>query len=108
GGASGSGGVGVRGNGHDGAGGSGGAGVVGAGLTVIDSGTIAGGLSSGGTQANAIPFTGGANTLTLQQGWSLTGDIDVTGSLTFGQAIAVTLSNAITGTVRSPRPVPAR
>ena len=85
-------------NGHDGAGGSGGAGVVGAGLRVIDSGTIAGGLSSGGTQANAITFTGGANTLTLQQGWSLTGDIGVTGSLTFDQAIAVTLSNAITGT----------
>ena len=70
----------------------------GAGLRVIDSGTIAGGLSSGGTQANAITFTGGANTLTLQQGWSLTGDIGVTGSLTFDQAIAVTLSNAITGT----------
>ena len=80
--------------GAPGSAGLGGAGIVGAGLTVIDSGSIAGGLADGGSgaQADAIVFTGGANTLTLQSGWGLGGNIDIfDGSLTFDQSIAVTL-----------------
>lgn len=97
---------GVAGSGYSagatGNGGSGGAGVVGSDLTLIDSGSIAGGKANGGTgtQADAITFTSGANTLTLQSGWSLGGDIDVvTGSVTFNQTSAVTLtsSNLIIG-----------
>jgi fibronectin-binding autotransporter adhesin len=78
-------------------GGAGGAGIAGAGLAIIDSGAIVGGLSGAGVQADAIAFTGGANVLTLQSGWSLAGNIDVTGTLSFNQAIAVNLANAING-----------
>jgi uncharacterized protein with beta-barrel porin domain len=88
--------------GTGGTGGLGGAGIVGAGLTVINSGAITGGLGGDGvTRANAITFTGGSNTLTLQNGSSLTGNIEIdnanAGSLTFNQATAQTLGNAITG-----------
>ena len=63
-------------NGTAGAGGAGGAGVVGSGLTIINSGTIAGGLASGGgPRANAITFTGGVNSLTLQSGSSISGNV---------------------------------
>ncbi len=56
--------------------GSGGAGIVGSGLTVINSGTIAGGLGgNGSTRANAITFTGGTNTLELQPGSSIIGNV---------------------------------
>ncbi|MDF3813070.1 MULTISPECIES: autotransporter domain-containing protein [Rhodopseudomonas] len=80
--------------------GAGGAGIVGADLTIINSGAIAGGLSGGATpvRADAITFTGGANTLTLQDGFSLTGNIGVTGSVNFNQVTDQTLGNAITGT----------
>jgi autotransporter-associated beta strand protein len=74
-----------------------GAGAIGANLTIVNSGSISGGLV-GVDRGNAIAFTGGANTLTLQGAWSLTGNIDVTGSLSFNQATAVSLSNVITGT----------
>ena len=89
-----------------GANGLGGAGIVGSNLTIINSGSIAGGRSgfiptvSVATQADAITFTGGANTLTLSgSGWSLTGNIGVNGggSLTFNQSTDQTLANAITG-----------
>jgi T5SS/PEP-CTERM-associated repeat protein/autotransporter-associated beta strand protein len=86
--------------GAPGSSGTGGAGIVGAGLTVINSGSITGGLAGGGgTRADALRFTGGANTLTLQAGGTLTGTIGVngSGSLTFDQATAQTLSNVITG-----------
>jgi uncharacterized protein with beta-barrel porin domain len=73
------------------------AGLIGGDLTIVNSGSISGGLNFDGTRANAIRFTDGANTLTLQSGWSLTGNIDVTGSLTFNQSIAATLSNVIGG-----------
>ncbi len=53
--------------------------------------------SDGVTRANAITFTGGSNTLTLQPGWALSGNIGVTGSVVFNQAGPVTLSNVITG-----------
>lgn len=56
--------------------GAGGAGIVGTGLTVINSGTIAGGLSGDGvTRANAITFTGGTNALELQAGYNLIGNV---------------------------------
>jgi autotransporter-associated beta strand protein len=81
--------------------GAGGAGVVGSGLTIFDGGAIAGGMSGDGTtRANAITFTGGANVLTLQPGWSLNGAIAVqtaSTSVTFNQFIAANVSNLITG-----------
>jgi autotransporter-associated beta strand protein len=89
-----------------GANGLGGAGVVGSNLTVINSGSIVGGTSgfilgiSVQTQADAITFTGGANTLTLQGStWTLTGNIGINGggSLTFNQSTAQTLGNTLTG-----------
>jgi uncharacterized protein with beta-barrel porin domain len=56
--------------------GAGGAGVVGAGLTIVNSGTVSGGLSGDGvTRANAITFTGGTNSLTLQAGSTITGNV---------------------------------
>jgi autotransporter-associated beta strand protein len=67
-------------------------------LDIVNSGSIAGALRSDGiTHANAISFTGGANTLNLQPGWSLTGNIEVVGSVTFTQTNPVVLSNVITG-----------
>jgi hypothetical protein len=88
--------------GADGTAGAGGAGIAGSGLTVINSGTIAGGMSGGSspTQADAIDFTGGSNTLTLETGSALNGDIEVggTGSVSFDQTTAQTLGNVITGT----------
>ncbi|OKO85887.1 hypothetical protein AC629_18070 [Bradyrhizobium sp. NAS80.1] len=80
--------------------GFGGAGIVGSDLTVINSGSISGGLSGNGvTRANAITFTGGSNTLTLQNGSSLTGNIAINGagSITFNQSTAQTLANVIVG-----------
>ena len=85
-------------NGSNGSGGAGGAGVTGSNLTIINSGSILGGFAADGvTPANAITFTGGSNTLTLNPGPSLSGNIGVTGSVTFNQANGVTLSNSITG-----------
>jgi outer membrane autotransporter protein len=70
------------------------AGVIGAGATIINSGSIA-----GGTGADAITFTGGTNTLTLQPGYSLTGSVDVQGTtVNFNQSSAITLPNKIIGT----------
>ncbi|ALK09652.1 Extracellular serine protease precursor [Blastochloris viridis] len=70
-----------------GAGGAGGVGVVGSGLAIINSGTIAGGFASDGvTRANAITFTGGVNSLTLQSGFSILGNVVAVsgGTDTFG------------------------
>src|SRR5262249_56965079 len=63
------------GGGGSGANGAGGVAIVGSGLTVINSGTITGGISGGGTQANAITFTGGTNTLELRAGSTITGNV---------------------------------
>jgi outer membrane autotransporter protein len=73
-------------------------GVEGANLTIINSGTITGG-NGNGLQANAITFTGGANTLTLQTGSGLVGNLEIDGGgiVSFNQSSAQTLSNAITG-----------
>ena len=73
---------------------AGGAAIAGANLTITNSGHI----TSGGPTANAITFTGGANTLTLQNGSVISGNIDVTGSLDLSQPTNTTLSNNITGT----------
>jgi autotransporter-associated beta strand protein len=83
--------------------GAGGSGIVGSNLAIINSGAISGGLFGDNvTRANAITFTGGSNFLNLNptgaQG-TLTGNIGITGTLTFNQTNAVTLdaSNLITG-----------
>ena len=72
--------------------GAGGAGVVGAGLTIVNAGSISGGLANAGNgaQANAITFTGGANRLTTNTGGSYTGGFAIaTGAtLTLDQTTA--------------------
>jgi uncharacterized protein with beta-barrel porin domain len=76
----GNGGAGGAGNGGNIAGqpGSGGAGIVGSGLTVINSGSISGGLSGNGlAQAYGIVFTGGANS--IGGGGTISGGISVQG-----------------------------
>ncbi len=55
--------------------GVGGVGVLGGGLTIIDSGTIIGGVSGDGVRADAIQFTGGVNSLTLGPGWNINGNV---------------------------------
>ena len=62
--------------GSAGSAGAGGVGIVGAGLTIIDSNRIIGGLGGDGvTRADAIEFTGGTNTLTLEAGYSIVGNV---------------------------------
>ncbi|CAN7620933.1 autotransporter-associated beta strand repeat-containing protein [Bosea sp. LjRoot9] len=75
----------------------GGAGVSGFNLTIVNSGTIAGGVNQEGNVNSAIEFTGGANTLTLQPGWVLTGGIYLSGSVTFNQSVDVILGSMIQG-----------
>ncbi len=98
GGAGGAAGVGASDNGNVGAGG---AGISGAGLNIVNSGSITGALSGDAfTRANAITFTGGANTLTLEgTAWTLAGKLGLNGnsSLTFNQATHQVVGNAIEG-----------
>lgn len=100
--AGGSGGTGSSANGASGTAGSGGAGIAGANLTISNSGTISGGLGGDGvTRGNAITFTGGTNVLNLNPGGTqgiLTGQVSLSGTLTFNQSNAVALSNVIAGT----------
>ncbi len=67
--------------------GNGGTGIIGANLAVLNVGEITGGDSFFG-RANAITFTGGANTLSLRNGSIITGNVVVesgaTGSLMLG------------------------
>jgi outer membrane autotransporter protein len=58
-------------------GGVGGVGVRGSNLTIVNSGTIAGGFdgNTGTVQSNAILFTGGTNSLELQSGWVIGGNV---------------------------------
>jgi fibronectin-binding autotransporter adhesin len=71
--------------GVDGAGGAGGAGVVSTGDSiVINSGHIAGGLGADGTQADAVDFSGGNNTLEIDAGYSFTGNVVSTSGTTQG------------------------
>ncbi|WP_425605798.1 autotransporter outer membrane beta-barrel domain-containing protein [Paraburkholderia translucens] len=78
---------------HGGGVGAGGAGISGANLSINNFGTIAGGLAgNSGTQADAIYFTGGVNTLTLQTGSTTSGAIELgTGG------VSATISAANTG-----------
>lgn len=56
--------------------GTGGAGIAGSNLSIINSGSIIGGLSGDGvTRANSITFTGGTNTLTLLPGSAIAGNV---------------------------------
>jgi autotransporter-associated beta strand protein len=77
--------------GHAGAGGEG---IVGANLTIIDSGTITGGMSGDGvTQADAIDFIGGVNSLKLEAGYQIIGNVvafSALDSLVFGGDISPT------------------
>ncbi|WFU76748.1 autotransporter domain-containing protein [Bradyrhizobium sp. CB2312] len=78
--------------------GAGGVGVVGSNLTVINAGSISGGMSGGGSaQANAITFSSGSNSLT--NSGTLTGNIAiVSGMLTLLQTGGSTsYANVITG-----------
>ena len=77
---------------------AGGAAISGSELSIVgNGGTITGGLGGNGrTRADAITFTGGDSTLTLN-GVSIIGNIAVTGSVTFNQSTAQTLNNVITG-----------
>ena len=75
---------------------AGSSGIVGQNLNIVMgvAGSVAGGLG-----ADAITFTGGANTLTFSKATTgLSGNVDVTGSLTFDQSgIDTTVGNVITG-----------
>lgn len=74
--------------------GAGGAGIVGGDLTIINDGTIAGGLAGDGvTRANAIVFTGGTNVLALRANSNIQGNV----VLTAGTA-SLTLSGRDNGT----------
>jgi outer membrane autotransporter protein len=70
--------------------GAGGVGITGsnADITITASGNVSGGLSGdvSPTQANAITFTGGTNNLTIESGYTITGNVVGTGSdkFTFG------------------------
>ncbi|WP_378948095.1 autotransporter domain-containing protein [Mesorhizobium sp. ANAO-SY3R2] len=83
--------------------GLGGAGISGSDLAIIISGLVSGGMSGNGVvRADAITFTGGANTLTFGTSTSgLTGNIGVNGggTLTFDQSgVDTVVDSAITGT----------
>lgn len=69
-----------------GASGLGGAGVVGTGgANVFNSGTIGGGMSAdGSTHADAVDFSGGGNTLTLESGYKFVGNVVSTSGATSG------------------------
>jgi hypothetical protein len=70
--------------------GIGGVGVSGSGMTVINLGTISGGLSGAGVEADATDFNGGTNTLSLGVSQSMTGSVNVGSgaSLTIDQTVA--------------------
>jgi uncharacterized protein with beta-barrel porin domain len=80
-------GVGGSGGGTPGANGStgiGGVGVFGINVTVIDAGTIIAGFpGNSGARADAITFTGGSNTLQLQPGYNIVGNVVGTGGDAF-------------------------
>src|SRR5699024_8845344 len=67
-------------------GGKGGVGVLGTGgATVVNAGSISGGLSSdGSTRADAVHFTNGGNKLTLEKGYRFKGNVVSTSGTTGG------------------------
>ncbi|WP_407152103.1 autotransporter outer membrane beta-barrel domain-containing protein [Bradyrhizobium sp. ORS 86] len=58
-------------------GGVGGVGIRGSNLTIVNAGTIAGGVdgNTGTVRSNAVLFTGGTNSLELQSGWMIIGNV---------------------------------
>ena len=88
--------------GANGNGGAGGVGVEGASLTIINSGSISGGLSDGGNgpRADAVLFTGGVNSLILQAGYSFNGNVVAYSSadaLTLGGSVASSFNTSLLG-----------
>jgi autotransporter-associated beta strand protein len=88
--------------GANGNGGAGGVGVEGASLTIINSGSISGGLSDGGNgpRADAVLFTGGVNNLILQAGYSFNGNVVAYSSadaLTLGGSVASSFNTSLLG-----------
>ncbi len=81
--------------------GAGGAGIVGAGLAIINSGTITGGLSGDGfTSAASIVFTGGTNSLALQAGSNVSGNVvafSTADTLALGGATNSTFNTTLIG-----------
>jgi outer membrane autotransporter protein len=93
----GNGGAGGFGAGGTGKPGAGGAGIVGSDLTIINIGTIEGGLSGDGkTRANAITFTGGTNTLMASP------SSEIIGNVVAGGAGGAVESLTFTGTTTAP------
>ncbi|WP_076592703.1 autotransporter domain-containing protein [Herminiimonas arsenitoxidans] len=67
----------------NGVGSQGGVGIIGRDMSITNAGTISGGFAtSGNTQANAITFTGGSNSLTLQTHSVLNGAIGINSGAT--------------------------
>ncbi|AZO78549.1 hypothetical protein BLM15_13670 [Bosea sp. Tri-49] len=84
----------------NGVGAAGGDAIIGADLIITNNGTIEGGLSGDGTtRAAAIHFTGGSNKLTIgSASATINGGIVIdTGTLTFDQTIAATISSVVSG-----------
>ncbi|MGX1785436.1 autotransporter domain-containing protein [Bosea sp. NPDC055332] len=84
----------------NGVGAAGGEAIVGADLIITNNGTIEGGLSGDGTvRAAALHFTGGSNRLTIgSASATINGGIVIdTGTLTFDQTIAATISSVVSG-----------
>ncbi|CAD5251754.1 Outer membrane autotransporter barrel domain-containing protein [Bosea sp. 62] len=84
----------------NGVGAAGGEAIVGADLIITNNGTIEGGLSGDGTtRAAALHFTGGSNKLTIgSASATINGGIVIdTGTLTFDQTIAATISSVVSG-----------
>lgn len=112
--AGGTGGTGGAGNKTNGANGAGGAGVVSTGgSTITTGGQVSGGLAGDGTRANAIELSGGGNTLTLENGYSFTGNVvSASGSTNGGDTLTLggannpaapfDMSNVVSGLPTSP------
>jgi hypothetical protein len=77
--------------GDHGSDGNGGVGVVAVGNdTIINAGTIAGGLGGDGTtQADAVDLSDDGNTLTLENGYSFTGNVVSSSGTTDGDTLAL-------------------
>ncbi|MFT3850348.1 MAG: autotransporter domain-containing protein [Propionivibrio sp.] len=96
----GTGGAGGHAGGNSGTSGSGGVGIISTGnSTIHNSGTISGGVGAGG-RANAIELSGGNNTLVLQVGSAITGNVLAT-STDGSDLISAEASSTITGNLTS-------
>ena len=78
---------------------SGGAGITGSNLTIINSGSISGGLT-GVLRASAVAFTGGINVLEMQSGSTITGNVtafSAADSLRLGGAVNASFNTSLIG-----------